>query len=212
MTFRDDPAKYMRERRARLKAQTGAPSSRTAEAAHRAGRARSSPDAIMKASERNIGRVWAKADVIGPGGVITKTNGRLDVLPRAVFEPREKGLPPSPPPPSQSRALAVVSPSRPPMPPAYTPPPQSMMAVGGRAPDRSGFSSVATQSAQVRANLTAIVNQLAEVALAERRSREALERRVEALEVQARQATVEKSKLVQAGLSLFALIGGVKVG
>jgi hypothetical protein len=133
---------YQRERRARLKAEI--------EAAEPIVDAAIPRNALLKESREDLSRMWAKVAAIGPGAVITKTNGRLDVLRREDVEARDKASPPSPhaialyEPPKPSRSVA------PPM-----PAPRSMIASGGRAADRSGFASVATETAAFRANVTA---------------------------------------------------------
>jgi hypothetical protein len=49
-------------------------------------------DALLKESDKELSRVWAKVDAIGPGAVITKTHGRLDVLTREDFKARGSAL------------------------------------------------------------------------------------------------------------------------
>jgi hypothetical protein len=118
-----DMAVYMRARRARQKAER--------EAAEPVVDAALPRDAIMKASDRELKSIWAKAAAIGPGAVITKTHGRLDVLSRAAFETRDNTSP------LPSRAVARYEP------PAA--PPRSMVAIGGKPghgliPQGSGYA------------------------------------------------------------------------
>jgi hypothetical protein len=65
-TFREDPAAYMRARRARQKAER---------------------EAVELATVR------AKVAAIGPGAVITKTAGRFDAVARETFEARQSAAP-----------------------------------------------------------------------------------------------------------------------
>jgi hypothetical protein len=111
---RDQMRLYQRERRARLKAER--------EASEPLVDAAIPPGALLKESPEDMARIWAKVDAIGPGAVITKAGGRLDVVRREDVEearsvPPPARLLPDPPPP----------PSRPPA------PPRSMPAVGGVA-------------------------------------------------------------------------------
>jgi hypothetical protein len=77
---RDQMRLYQRARRARLKAER--------EAGDPIVDAEALPRTFLKEPPADIARMWAKADAIGPGAVITKTNGRLDVLKREDFEAR----------------------------------------------------------------------------------------------------------------------------
>jgi hypothetical protein len=187
---RDQMRLYQRERRARLKAEIEASEPIVDAAIPR--------NALLKESREDLSRMWAKVSAIGPGAVITKTNGRLDVLRREEIEARDKASPPSHhavtlyEPPKPSRSVA------PPM-----PAPRSMIAVGGRPADRSGFASVATETAAFRANVTASLNRLAQEAVAARRESEAQERRIAALEAAASR-NVAAAGVVQAIADLFS--------
>jgi hypothetical protein len=187
---RDQMRLYQRERRARLKAEREASEPIVDAAIPR--------NALLKESREDLSRMWAKVAAIGPGAVITKTNGRLDVLRREDIEARDKASP------SASRAVALYEPpkpSRPVAPPMSAP--RSMIAVGGRAADRSGFASVATETAAFRANVTASLNRLAQEAVAARRESEAQERRIAALEAAASR-NVAAAGVVQAIADLLS--------
>ena len=81
-----DMAAYMRARRARQRAER--------EAAEPLADATIPRGALLKESAEDLSRIRAKVDAIGPGAVITKTNGRLDVLSRKDIEARDfAGLP-----------------------------------------------------------------------------------------------------------------------
>jgi hypothetical protein len=108
-----DMAAYMRERRVRQKAERKGGHPRAAPVVDAA----ISRDAILDASAREMATIRAKVAAIGPGAVITKTHGRLDVLRREDFEGRD-------PTPTPSRAVALYNPP--------APPPRSMVAIGGR--------------------------------------------------------------------------------
>jgi len=133
MAARDDMAAYMRERRARLKAEAEKavalsnarkPKGVEAQRARRRAERASAPgvsrepvidapiprDALLKASASELATVRAKATAIGPGAVTP-----------AAFEARQQA--------------AAPTPSRPPVPASYRPPapPASMFAIGGTA-------------------------------------------------------------------------------
>src|ERR1700723_4511044 len=76
-----DMAAYMRARRARQRAER--------EAAEPLADAAIPRGALLKESAEDLSRIWAKVDAIGPGAVITKTNGRLDVLSRKDIGARD---------------------------------------------------------------------------------------------------------------------------
>lgn len=137
--------------------------------------------ALLKENEHELAAVWAKAAAIGPGAVITKTGGPLDVLNREAFEARRSEVAHNEPP---------------------TPAPRSMIAVGGRPADHSGFGSVATETAAFRANVTASLNRLAQEAVEAKREREAQERRIAALEAAANRRA-DAADIVQAVFGLF---------
>jgi BMFP domain-containing protein YqiC len=108
MTFRDDPAAYMRAYRARKKAgkAASAPKPRRTSKVAPIGRiaeplidADALPHgALAKLSNETAAYLRAKIAAIGPGAVITKTNERLDVITRAEADARTPALltPPSP--------------------------------------------------------------------------------------------------------------------
>jgi hypothetical protein len=86
------------------------------------------------------------------------------------------------------------------------PAPRSMVANGGRPADRSGFGSVATETAAFRANVTASLNRLAQEAVEAKREREAQERRIVALEAAAdRHAIAVNVVRALAGLFSYAV-------
>jgi hypothetical protein len=93
--------------------------------------------------------------------------------------------------------------ARPAAPLILTPASRSMVAVGGRAADRSGFASIATETAAFRANVTASLNRLAQEAVEARREREAQERRIVALEAAA-ERSAHVNQFVQAVAGLFS--------
>jgi hypothetical protein len=182
-----DMAAYMRARRARQKAER--------EAAEPVVDAALPRDAIMKASDRELKPIWAKAAAIGPGAVITKTYGRLDVLSRAAFEARHSTSPPP------SRAVAR------PEPPAA--PPRSMVAIGGKPghgliPQGSGYAlppdlaavSPFTRAEEFRAKTEEMLRTLAA------RSDEQ-ERRIVALETAAADRRANAVEFVRAVFGLF---------
>jgi hypothetical protein len=182
-----DMAAYMRGRRARQKAER--------EAAEPVVDAALPHDAIMKASDRELKPIWTKAAAIGPGAVITKTHGRLDVLSRAAFEARHNT--PSPP----SRAVArSESPAA---------PPPSMVAIGGKPghgliPQAGGYAlppdlaavSPFTRAEEFRAKTEEMLRNL--VARSDEQ-----ERRIVALEAAAADRRVNAVEFVQAVFGLF---------
>jgi hypothetical protein len=113
-----DMAAYMRQRRARQKAEREATEPVVDAAIPR--------NALLKESDKDLSLMWAKAAAIGQGAVITKTHGRLDVLSRAAFEARQNTSPPSSRSAPSTRSGAVAR---------YEPPaapPRSMVAIGGQ--------------------------------------------------------------------------------
>jgi hypothetical protein len=182
-----DMAAYMRARRARLKAER--------EAAEPVVDAAIPRGALVKVPDGEWAAIRAKAAAIGPGAVITKTGGRLDVLKAKDFE---------------ARHISPATPVRPPSsmpahPSAYTPPPRSLIADGGR-PHVSGFGSVATETAFFRANVTASLDQLAREAVEAKRERAAQEKRIAALEAAVeRNANVNQFAQAVAGLFSYAI-------
>jgi hypothetical protein len=68
--------------------------------------------ALLKEHPRDLDVMWAKADAIGPGAVITKTNGRLDVITRADADARTPA-PLTPPSPTLIRRSMVAMGGRP---------------------------------------------------------------------------------------------------
>jgi hypothetical protein len=118
-TFREDPAAYMRARRARQKAEREAASQTVRPVVIDRAIPR---NALSKASAAEVATVRAKVAGIGPGAVITKTDGRFDVVSREAFEARQKmpappshqpSRPPAPrraEPPDRGRELAVYKP------------------------------------------------------------------------------------------------------
>src|SRR5271157_3243728 len=109
MAARDDMAAYMRDYRARKRAEKDAAGGTLSKAA---GSQRSAApvidtalprDAIQNASAGELASVRAKDAAIGPGAVITKTGDRLDVVTSEAFEARS-------PVPARSRELTVVRP------------------------------------------------------------------------------------------------------
>jgi hypothetical protein len=163
-----DMAKYMRERRARQKAEREA--ARASEPVVDASIPR---NAIMSASDAEMATVRAKLKSIGPGAVITKTNGRLDVLPRAAFEARENAV-------AKLPALRSAS------------PPKSMLAVGGTAGKGRAvagydpaFAPLDPQGVSIRLNQIEMLRALSIEADQARAERRALETRVAALEAKA---------------------------
>jgi hypothetical protein len=186
---RDQMRIYQRERRARLKAEREGDEPVVDAAIPR--------NALLKAGEGELATVRAKIAAIWPGAIITKTHGRLDVLRHDAFEARH---------PSTGSGSASLSPSpsrsvAPPM-----PAPRSMVANGGRPADRSGFGSVATETAAFRANVTASLNRLAQEAVEAKREREAQERRIVALEAAAdRHAIAVNVVRALAGLFSYAV-------
>jgi hypothetical protein len=189
---RDQMRLYQRARRARLKAN----SEPVVDAAIPRG-------ALVRVPNDEWAAIRAKAAVIEPGAVITKSHGRLDVLSREAFEARHSstgsGSPvrppasqPARPPASQSVRLT-----------AYTPPPRSLVAVGGQAPDHSGFgNNIASATAFFRANMTASLNTLAREAVETKRELAAQERRIAVIEAAANRR-VDTANIMQAVLGLF---------
>jgi hypothetical protein len=164
-----DMAKYMRDRRAKQRAERGQSSPPTARQIVDRRLAQIVVDAaiprgaLLKENPRDLDAVLAKADAIGPGAVITKTNGRLDAITRAQAEARE----PTP----------------------YTPPPQSLIAIGGRpgrglVPQARGYAappdlaavSPYTRAEEFQAQTKAMLQTLAAKADAQERRLLALER------------------------------------
>ena len=129
-------------------------------------------NALLKASKGELATVRAKADAIGPGAVITKTDGRFDVVTSETFEARGRSLPSARPglaPPLHSRQLTAT---QPPLQGEIIPPPQSMIADGGTpARPYPANASVAEATALIRAHAAEQARVNAEMA-----------RRVEALE------------------------------
>jgi hypothetical protein len=182
-----DMTSYMRARRARQKAER--------EAAEPVVDAALPRDAIMKASDRELKPIWAKAAAIGPGAVITRTHGRLDVLSRAAFEARDNTL--RPPSPTVARHD----------PPAV--PPRSMIAIGGKPghgliPQARGYAlppdlaavSPFTRAEEFHAKTEEMLRTLAA------RSDEQ-ERRIVALETAAADRRAYAVEFVQAVFGLF---------
>lgn len=102
-------------------------------------------NAIMEASEAELAPVKAKLAAIGPGAVITKTDGRLDAVTHETFEARQKA-----PAPFRSRELTIACP---PLQGEIIPPRRSMMADGGTPPKRYAESaSIAEATAWIRAH------------------------------------------------------------
>jgi hypothetical protein len=107
-----DMAKYMRDRRAKQRAERGQSSPPTARqiidrrVAQIVVDAAIPPGALLKERPHELDAALAKADTLGPGAVITKIGGRLTAITRAQAEARD--------------------------PSHYTPPPRSMTAIGGR--------------------------------------------------------------------------------
>jgi hypothetical protein len=109
-------------------------------------------NALLKASRAELATVRAKAAAIGPGAVITKTDGRLDVVTSKTFEARGQSSSPARPraaPPLHSRQLTVT---QLPLQGEVISPPQSMIADGGTpARPYPANASVAEATALIRA-------------------------------------------------------------
>ena len=166
---------YQRERRARLRSQTPSyPTIGKCPAAVSPVVDKAPPrNAATKASDSDIAAIRAKVAAIGPSAVITKTDGRLDVITVDAFKARQKArsaapaprvapqpqrhpaLAPIPPtsrlsPPTPSRALTVAGPT--PLHGEVISPPRSMIADGGTPPRRyAKDASVAEATALIRA-------------------------------------------------------------
>ena len=153
-TFREDPAAYMRAYRARKR-----PEPVVDKALPRG--------AIENASAVELATVRTKIAAT-PGGVITKTAGRLDVVTRQAFEAGRQAPAPRITPPTQRHAAHSPSPPtphlnspepsgelatyRPPLQGEVIPPPRSMVADGGTPPRRyAKDASVAEATALIRA-------------------------------------------------------------
>jgi hypothetical protein len=189
---RDQMRIYQRERRARLKVEREGDEPVVDVAIPR--------NAPLKAGEGELATVRAKIVAIGPRAIITKTHGRLDVLRRDASEARHPSTGSGSPSASPSRPVSP-SPSRSVAP--AMPAPRSMVADGGRPADRSGFGSVATETAAFRANVTASLNRLAQEAVEAKREREAQQRRIAALEAAA-DRRADAIDVVQAIAGLFS--------
>jgi hypothetical protein len=187
---RDQMRLYQRERRARLKAEREASEPVVDAAIPR--------NALLKESDKDLSRMWAKAAAIGPGAVITKTHGRLDVLRRADFEARTASPVPPTPTPAPRSAVARYE------------PPRSMVAIGGKPgkgliPQASGYAlppdlaaaSPFTRAEEFRAQTTAML-----AALAAKSDEQ--ERRIVALETAAADRRANAIEFVQAAFGLFS--------
>ena len=224
---------YQRERRARLRggaasrARTEQPSSPA-----RMRPAAASPivdnalprNATTKASDSEIAAIRAKITAIGPSAVMTKTNGRLDVITVDAFKARQKAAsaPRIAPQPQRHAALSTIPPRR-----ALSPrtprraltvagptqlqgevisPPRSMIADGGTPPRRyAKDASVAEATALIRAYAAEQARINAETARrldALERDKAERDRRVAALED--RQARV--AGFVQGIAGVFSLV------
>jgi BMFP domain-containing protein YqiC len=197
-----DMAAYMRGRRARQKAER--------EAAEPVVDITIPRNALLKESDKELSRVRAKVDAIGPGAVITKTHGRLDVLTREDFESRGS---------APSREAVYKRPT-----PAAAPrsatrreyvPPVSMVAIGGKPghglvpqgrgsglpPDLAAHSPY-TRAEEFRAHTTTMLAALAARA-------DAQDRRIAALEAAAADRRVNALDVAHAlgGIFKFALTG-----
>jgi hypothetical protein len=145
-TFREDPAAYMRAYRARKRREAAGaspPAKARLKSAPPVTIAASLPrDAHLIASPAELATVRAKVAAIGPGAVITKTDGRFDVLSLAAFDPRQR-------PTAASRELTLA---RPPLQGEVIPQPRSMIADGGAPPRRyAAGASIAEATAMIRA-------------------------------------------------------------
>jgi hypothetical protein len=163
---RNEMRLYQRARRARLRAveEAGAV---VIDAAMPRG-------ALLKASEGEVASIRAKVAAIGSGAVITKTDGRLDVLRREAFETRPAAPPPSHAAPPPTRA------------------PVSMVAIGGKPgrgliPTGPGYPAapdqfVASSYGKWQANMEGMVRALAARSDEQDRRDAALEMRLAAIE------------------------------
>jgi hypothetical protein len=203
-----DMAAYMRARRARQRAEREA-SEPLVDASIPRG-------ALLKESAEDLSRVWAKVDAIGAGAVITKTNGRLDVLSRKDIEARDFTTSPGragsrlrAPTPAPFRAVAPYNQSTP------AAPPRSMVAIGGKpgrglVPQGRGYAlppdmaavSPYTRAEEFRAKTEAMLSALAAKA-------DAQDRRIAALEAAAADRRVNALDVAHAlgGIFKFALTG-----
>jgi hypothetical protein len=189
---RDQMRLYQRERRARLKAEREASEPVVDAAIPR--------NALLKESDKDLSRMWAKATAIGPGAVITKTHGRLDVLRREDFEARTaSSAPPTPTPAPHSTDRRE-----------YAAPPRSVVAIGGKPgkgliPQASGYAlppdlaaaSPFTRAEEFRAQTTAML-----AALAAKSDEQ--ERRITALETAAADRRANAIEFVRAAFGLFS--------
>lgn len=163
-----DMAAYMRARRARQRAER--------EAAEPLADATIPRGALLKESAEDLSRIRAKVDAIGPGAVITKTNGRLDVLSRKDIEARDFAASPGR---AEGRLRA----------PTPTAPPRSMVAIGGKAgrglvrqgegyglPPDLAAASPYTRAEEFRAHTTTMLAALAAKSDEQERRLVALER------------------------------------
>jgi hypothetical protein len=198
-----DMAAYMRARRARQKAK--------GDVAEPVADITIPRNALLTESAKELSRIRDKVGAIGPGAVITKTHGRLDVLTRENFEARGS---------APLRAKAVY---KPPLPVAarhgatrseYAPP-VSMIAIGGKPgrglvsqgrgyglpPDLAAVSAY-THAEEFRAHTTTLLAALAAKS-------DEHERRLVALERAAADRRAEALSVVHAlgGIFKFALTG-----
>jgi hypothetical protein len=108
-------------------------------------------NALLVASSAELATVRAKAAAVEPGAVITKTDGRFDVVTSETFEARGQSLPPARSrvaPPLHARQLTATQPPL----QGEIIPPQSMIADGGTPARRYPASaSVAEATALIRA-------------------------------------------------------------
>jgi len=162
-------------------------------------------NALLKASRAELANVRAKAAAVGPGAVITKTDGRFDVVTSETFEARGWSLPPARPvvaPPLHTRQLTVT---QPPLQGEIISPPQSMLADGGTPARRYPVNaSVAEATALIRAHAAEQARVNAETA----RRLEVLERDMAEMK-QSKDAAARVGEAVQALVGLFQLaVGG----
>lgn len=154
---------------------------------------------FLNASESEVARVRAKLAAIGPGGaVITKTDGRFDVVSSATFEARN-----------------ALQPSHVP-PPRPTPPPKSMYAIGGKPgrglipqgrgmplpPDLAAVSAF-SHAKEFEAQTTAVIAEL----VARDKDKE---RRMAALEAAAADRRALAAEAGQAFLNVIGYFAGVR--